>query len=119
VKVCVPTSGRGGCDDAVSEHFGRAPTYTVVDTEDWRVNVFENTSEHMGGSGKPPEQIAQTGAQVLVCSGLGPRAIGLFESYGIEVYVGAQGTAREAVMMWRAGQLQRASDENACRDHRH
>jgi len=119
LKICVPTSGQGGYDDAVSEHFGRAPTYTVVDTESEKVNVISNRSEHMGGTGKPPEQIAQTGAQILICSGLGPKAIGMFESFGIEVYVGAQGSARQAVEMWRAGKLQRATDENACKEHRH
>jgi predicted Fe-Mo cluster-binding NifX family protein len=73
----------------------------------------------MGGSGKPPEQIAKTGAHVLVCSGLGPRAISMFESYGIEVYVGAMGSVRDAVEMWRSGKLQKASDDNACKEHRH
>lgn len=119
MKICVPTSGHGGYDDTVSEHFGRAPTYTIVDVESGKVSVIQNRSEHMGGSGKPPEQIAQTGAQVLVCSGLGPRAIGMFESYGIEVYVGAYGSVRQAVDLWRAGKLQMASDENACKAHRH
>ncbi|MGQ9588143.1 MAG: NifB/NifX family molybdenum-iron cluster-binding protein [Thermoplasmata archaeon] len=119
MKVCVPTSGRGGIDDRVSEHFGRSPTFTVVDTKSEKVDVVDNTSEHMGGMGKPPEQIAQAGAQVLVCSGLGPRAISMFESYGIEVYVGAQGSVRQAIEMWRSGRLQRATDENACREHRH
>jgi predicted Fe-Mo cluster-binding NifX family protein len=119
MKICVPTNGQGGYDDVVCEHFGRAPTFTVVDTDGNTVKVVGNTSEHMGGSGKPPEQIAMTGAQVLVCSGLGPRAIGMLESIGIEVYVGAQGTVRQAIEMWRSGQLQRASDRNACKDHRH
>jgi predicted Fe-Mo cluster-binding NifX family protein len=103
----------------VSEHFGRAPTFTVVDTESEKVNVVANTSEHMGGSGKPPEHIARTGAQVLVCSGLGPKAIEMFESFGIEVYVGAQGSTRQAIEMWRAGKLQKASDQNACKEHSH
>ncbi len=119
MKVCVPSSGQGGFDDTVSEHFGRAPTFTVVDTESGNVNVVNNSSEHMGGTGKPPEQIAQTGAKVLVCSGLGPRAISMLESFGIEVYVGASGSVRQAMDLWRAGKLQRASDENACREHRH
>ncbi len=119
MKICVPTSGQGGYDDLVSEHFGRAPTFTVVDTDSNNVNVIDNQSEHMGGSGKPPEQIAKTGAQVLLCSGLGPRAIDMLTSFGIEVYVGAQGTARQAVDEWRAGRLQKASETNACKDHRH
>src|SRR4030042_3367328 len=105
MKVCVPTNGQGGFDDTVSEHFGRSPTFTVVDTESEKVNVINNNSEHMGGTGKPPEQIAQTGAKVLVCSGLGPRAISMLESYGIEVYIGAYGNVRQAVDLWRSGKL--------------
>lgn len=119
MKVCIPTSGRGGLEDMVCEHFGRAPTFTVVDTESSSVSVVQNTSEHMGGTGKPPEQIAGTGSKVLVCSGLGPKAIGMFESFGIDVFVGAQGTVKDAVELWLQGGLQRASARNACQEHRH
>lgn len=119
MKICVPTNGHGGYDDIVCEHFGRAPTFTIVDTDSGVVSVISNTSEHMGGTGKPPEQIAKTGAQVLICSGLGPRAIDLLTSYGIEVYVGAFGTVRNAIEMFRAGKLQIASHKNACKEHWH
>jgi len=52
-KICVPTAGRGGREDAVGEHFGRVPSYTIFDTETQQVNVVDNTSEHAGGSGLP------------------------------------------------------------------
>jgi len=119
MKICVPTNGKDGYDDVVCEHFGRAPTFTIVDTESGDVKVISNMSEHMGGIGKPPEQIAKTGAQVLICSGLGPRAIDLLASYGIEVYVGAFGSVRDAIDMFREGKLRAASPENACKEHRH
>jgi predicted Fe-Mo cluster-binding NifX family protein len=119
MKICLPTAGKGGLDDLVGEHFGRSPTFTVVDTDSGQVQIVSNTSEHMGGSGKPPEQIAQTGAQVLLCTGLGPRAIELLDSYGIQVYVGAHGIVKEAIKMWKDGLLEPASDSNACKDHQH
>jgi predicted Fe-Mo cluster-binding NifX family protein len=119
MRVCIPTNGRGGLDDHVSEHFGRARTFTMVDTDSDDVNVIDNTSEHMGGVGKPPEHIARTGAKVLLCSGLGPRAVAMFESYGISVYVGACGTVRETIQMWREGKLEQATMDNACKEHRH
>jgi predicted Fe-Mo cluster-binding NifX family protein len=119
MKICVPTYGQNGYDDMVCEHFGKAPTFTIVDTESGDVKVISNMSEHMGGTGKPPEQIAKTGAQVLICSGLGPRAIDLLTSYGIEVYVGACGSVREAIEMFRSGKLRAASSETACKEHRH
>lgn len=119
MKVCVPTKGNKGWDDYVSEHFGRAPTFTVVDLETKEVKVIPNTSEHMGGSGYPPEIVADAGADVVICSDLGPRAIQIFEQLGVEVYVGAYGTVREAIQAWQAGRLRVATDENACKLHRH
>ena len=33
MKVCIPTMGEKGLDNLVGEHFGRVPTYTIVDLE--------------------------------------------------------------------------------------
>ncbi|RLI74213.1 dinitrogenase iron-molybdenum cofactor biosynthesis protein, partial [Archaeoglobales archaeon] len=74
MKVCVP-SYKGGLDDFVCEHFGRATTFTIYDTETGEVSVVRNTSEHFGGFGKPPELLRKIGVDVIVCSGMGARAI--------------------------------------------
>jgi hypothetical protein len=46
LRVCVPTLGWDGLDDYVCEHFGRAPTFTIVDLATGKVEVIPNTSEH-------------------------------------------------------------------------
>jgi predicted Fe-Mo cluster-binding NifX family protein len=119
MKVCVPTMENGGLNDMVAQHFGRAPTYTIVDIETNAVEVIPNISEHMGGTGVPPEYIAPTGTHIMLCSGLGPRAVNMFEEYGIDVFVGASGTVQDAVAAWQKGLLSEATDENACSEHRH
>lgn len=119
MKICVPTNGQGGMDDSVSAHFGRAPTYTIVDTETGQVKVVENRSDHMGGSGKPPEQVAGTGAEVVICSGLGPNAITMLSARGIASYTGATGTVKEALESYTHGRLTRATEETACKEHHH
>jgi len=43
----------------------------------------------------------------------------MFEQLGIEVYVGASGTVKDAVSAFQAGKLVEASDANACKMHRH
>ncbi len=118
MKVCIPTLGDKGLDEQIGQHFGRVPTYTIVDTETNEVKVIPNSSHHMGGSGYPPELMANAGVDVMVCSNLGHRAIGLFEGYGIRVYIGAHGTVRDAVDSWSGGMLQEATNESACREHR-
>ena len=117
MKVCIPTMGKGGLEDMVGEHFGRVPTYTVYDTETETVSVMENTSGHAGGSGYPAQILADAGINIMVCGGLGRRAITMFEESGVMVYIGASGTAAQALESWKAGQLTAATDENACAQH--
>ncbi|NQT97051.1 MAG: NifB/NifX family molybdenum-iron cluster-binding protein [Candidatus Marinimicrobia bacterium] len=115
--VCIPTNGNNGLKDTVGEHFGRVPYYTVVDTESDSVETLSNTSEHGGGSGYPPEIMARAGVEVMLCGGLGRRAIMLFEEMGIMVYVGARGTVSNAIEQWKNNQLAAATDKNACEQH--
>lgn len=117
MKVCIPTMGDHGLDDVVGEHFGRVPTYTIVDLETNDVKVVQNTSEHMGGVGYPPEIMAREGVQVLVCRGLGRRAISMFAETGIDVYIGATGTVKDAIAAFRQGRLQKAGAGDACASH--
>ena len=117
MKVCIPTMGNKGLDEQVGEHFGRVPTYTVYDSETEELSIMDNTSGHAGGSGYPAEILSKAGINVMICGGLGSRAISMFEQSGVMVYIGARGTVKEALDMWKAGTLQAATDESACAQH--
>ncbi|MFO8034675.1 MAG: NifB/NifX family molybdenum-iron cluster-binding protein [Candidatus Bipolaricaulota bacterium] len=114
MRLCIPTSGGGGLDDRVGEHFGRVPTYTIYDTDTQKVEVLPNQSEHMGGAGLPAEHLAAAGVDVVLCAGLGRRAIALLSESGIEVCSGASGTVREALQAWQEGHL---SEAEPCTQH--
>ena len=117
MKICIPTIGENGLDNHVGEHFGRVPTYTIVDLDTNEVKVIQNTSEHTGGQGYPPEIMAGEGVDVMVCRGLGRRAITMFEELGIDVYIGASGTVKDAIDSFKQGKLQKASMDDACGQH--
>ncbi|EMR74635.1 hypothetical protein MBGDF03_00559 [Thermoplasmatales archaeon SCGC AB-540-F20] len=117
MKICIPTMGENGLDNQVGEHFGRVPTYTIVDLDTNEVKVIENTSEHMGGQGYPPEIMAKEGVNAMVCRGLGRRAIMMFEELGIDVYIGASGTVKDVIEAFKQDRLQKANVDNACGQH--
>ena len=117
MKVCIPTNSEKGLDDTVGEHFGRVPTYTIVDLEKNDVKVIPNTSNHMGGERNPPEILAEHGVNVMICQGLGRRAIAMFTDFGIDVYIGASGTVKDAIDAYKNGQLRKASEGDACSQH--
>jgi len=117
MKICIPTMGKRGLDDSVGEHFGRVPTYTIVDLETDEVKVVPNVSHHMGGQGDPPEIMVREGVNVMVCQGLGRRAISMFEGFGITVYIGAAGSVRDVVAAFKQDRLQKATVDDACGKH--
>ncbi|MEZ5334621.1 MAG: NifB/NifX family molybdenum-iron cluster-binding protein [Methanolobus sp.] len=94
MKLCIPSMGQNGIDDAVGQHFGKVPYYTLYDTESKEVSVISNTSEHNGGTGLPPEIMAKESVDIMLCGGLGRKAVVMFEQYGIDVFIGATGSIR-------------------------
>jgi predicted Fe-Mo cluster-binding NifX family protein len=117
MKICIPTMGEKGLEEAVGEHFGRVPTYTIVNLQTNEIKVIPNTSEHMGGVGHPPEIMVREGVDILICRGLGRHAINMFDETGIEVYIGASGTVKDAIAAYQQGQLRKAGIDDSCGRH--
>jgi predicted Fe-Mo cluster-binding NifX family protein len=118
MRVSIPTRDEKGLEGVVEQHFGKAPTYTIIDTETEEVTVIPNDSEHTGGVGLPPEYLHKNGVNIMLCGGLGLKAVRMFESYGINVFVGAGGTVKDTFEAWKAGKLQNATVENSCSEHK-
>ncbi len=109
--------GERGLDEQVGAHFGRVPTYTLVNTESGELKVIKNTSTHMGGSGYAPDLLHDHGVETMLCDGVGRKAIQMFEDKGIMVYIGARGTVADALDLFKAGKLKAATNETACQQH--
>jgi predicted Fe-Mo cluster-binding NifX family protein len=116
-RICVPSAGAGGLDDQVGEHFGRVPTYTIIDLESGSVDIVGNTSEHTGGAGLPADILTELGIDVLLCQGAGRRALSILNENGIEVCIGPSGSVRQALEDWKEGRLSGATDADACQRH--
>jgi len=117
MKIAIPTNGDRGLDEEIGFHFGRVSTYTIVDTDTNEVTVIDNTSEHQGGTGLPPDIIVRAGASVMLISAAGMMAIQMLNKYGIKVYTGAQGTVRQALEDLEKGVLKSADIDDACEGH--
>jgi predicted Fe-Mo cluster-binding NifX family protein len=119
MKIVIPTEDKNGLEGKVSEHFGRCHTYTFVDENGTVLEIIPNTSEHMGGVGVPPEIMKQHGADILLCRGLGPRALSLCKQLGIDVYVCQKQTVGEMLSLWKNNTIKKADSNDVCAEHRH
>lgn len=118
MKIVIPTNNKKGLDSKIADHFGRCLTYTFLDEKGEIAEIIDNTSEHMGGEGLPPELMKKRGADVLLCQGLGPRALNLCQELGIEVYVCQAKTVKEIFKMWKNNEIKKAGREDVCAEHK-
>jgi len=118
MKIVIPTNNKEGLNDKIAEHFGYCKTYTFLDEKGKVVEIIDNTSEHMGGTGLPPELMKKHGADILLCKGLGPRALNLCQELGIEVYVCQAETVKEIFEMWKNNKIEKAGTEDVCEEHK-
>ena len=118
MKIVVPTDGKKGLEERVAYHFGRCNTYTFLDEKGNVLEIIDNTSVHMGGQGLPPELMREHGANVLLCQGLGPRAMNLCKEFGIEVYVCEAETVQKIFSLWKCRSIEKASLDDVCEEHR-
>lgn len=112
MRVAIPTEDERGLDSTVDQHFGRAPVYTILDTESDAVETVENDSHHFGGSGHPPEIVADAGVEVVLAGDIGRGAVSRFEDRGIPVFRGATGTVAEAIEDWEAAALEQVGPDD-------
>lgn len=117
--IVIPTNGKKGIKETVAEHFGRCQTYTFLDAKGNLVKIIDNTSEHMGGTGLPPELMKKNGATILICKSLGPNALDLCKKLNIEVYVNQADTVKEMFETWGAKKIKKATLEDICEEHKH
>jgi len=118
MRIVIPTNDKKGLDDQIVDHFGRCLTYTFLNEKGEVLEIIDNTSEHMGGTGLPPELMKKHGAEVLLCQELGPRALNLCQQLGIDVYVCQARTVKEIFDLWKKNKIKKANPSNICEEHK-
>jgi len=107
LKVAISTDG-----NFVSVHFGRCPSFTIIEIENNQViskEVIDNPGHHPGFL---PQFLHQKGVGVIVSGGMGPRAQTLFSEAGIKTMMGISGEIEQAIKQITSETLE--SGESLC-----
>ena len=116
MRIAIAADDNLGLEGMVSHHFGRCPYFLLVDIEDGEITgqeIVENPYYASHQPGMVPSFIQSQKAEVMISGGMGRRAIGFFEDFGIATATGAMGTTRQALEAYLDGVLRGAAP---CRD---
>lgn len=107
MKIAVTTAGAVK-ESKVDARFGRATCFMVFDDEtgSWEsLDNIQNVQAPQGAGIQAAATVVNAGCGVLICGHCGPKAFGVLKESSVEVYSITDGTAEEAVQLYRDGKL--------------
>jgi predicted Fe-Mo cluster-binding NifX family protein len=106
MRLCIPTLDDTGHNAALSDQFGRSPFFTLVDTETQAVEVVPNRdAAHKDGECNPLLSLETERIELVVCQGLGRRAIAWLSEAGIPFFITWKPNVGAVLSAYWAGQL--------------
>jgi Mrp family chromosome partitioning ATPase/predicted Fe-Mo cluster-binding NifX family protein len=109
-RIALPVDG-----DRLSTHFGHSSRFVIFDVTDGRIVGEASETPPPHAPGVIPSWLAELGVSIVLASGLGRRAVAMFEKCGITVVCGAPPEApRNVAEAYLNGSL--VTGENVC-DH--
>ncbi|MCA9782376.1 MAG: NifB/NifX family molybdenum-iron cluster-binding protein [Calditrichaeota bacterium] len=120
MKICVPINADNQLDSEICAHFGSAPAFLIVDTEDQSCHAIVNGNQHhQHGKCMPLQALQNERIEGVVVGGIGNGALSKLTAARLQVYISRQGTVRDMLVEFRAGRLGRMEPALACAHDAH
>lgn len=108
MKLAISTDG-----EYVSAHFGRCPTFTILEIENGKVIQNEEIKNPGHHPGYLPQFFKEMEVTCIIAGGMGGRASGLFVQYNIQPILGISGKIKDVIDQLLKGTLK--GGESLCK----
>jgi len=100
-------------DGEVSEFFGRAPFFIIIDTEKELTEIEKllenkNLNQPSGAGTTAAKLLAENKVEAVISKNIGPRAIEVLKQFDLKSYLG-KGSVKEAIVQYRNNELKQIS----------
>ena len=118
MKIAFPTQKNQGLGSSVYSHFGSAPFFIVVDTENDDVQILDNHDlGHEHGNCQPLAALGGTPVDAVVVGGIGGGALKKLASAGIKTYRAVEGSVSENLSLVKTDRLPVFAMDQTCQGH--
>jgi predicted Fe-Mo cluster-binding NifX family protein len=107
-----------GLESIVYDHFGSAPAFLIVDTEENQIIKIDNSTAHEShGNCNPMGRLGGNQIDALVVGGIGAGAIMRLGSIGIKIYRPGAPKVRENINLLKENKLNEFGADDSCSGH--
>lgn len=118
MKICFAVSKDEGIESTVFGHFGSAPAFVVVNTDEDNVSAIVNRDvNHVHGACNPIQAIGGTKVDAVVVGGIGAGALTRLNAEGIKVFKAVQDTIKDNLALFHQNKLPELTMIHTCAGH--
>ncbi len=118
MRICFPAKTLEGMNSVVFEHFGSAPGFVIVDTENMKFEEIQNGDQHHAeGMCQPLKALGGVEVDAVVVGGIGMGALMKLQAQGVTVYRAADGTVLQNMDLIQNGNLPQFEARHTCGGH--
>lgn len=118
MKVAFAVQTEEGVESRVYDHFGSAPAFIIIDTEERGVLTVKNKDlHHVHGACNPIQALDGRSVDAMVVGGIGAGALTKLNALGIKVYRAGALTVKENLSLLQEHKLQELSIDHSCRSY--
>lgn len=121
MKIAIPLIENLGKDSRISDHFGRAPYFGLIeykDNGDYDLEIIENPLV-IHQPGEVPTFMKNNGVNLVIARGMGERGYLILKKFGINVIRGANGTVDEIMKLFKEDKFKDVEFHNHHHHHHH
>lgn len=118
MKLCFAVEKDEGAESLVYGHFGSAPAFIVVNTEDNTIlKIANNDLNHIHGACNPMKAIGGADIDAVVVGGIGSGALNGLNARGIKVFKATENTIQENLALFHEDRLPELTMLHTCGGH--
>jgi predicted Fe-Mo cluster-binding NifX family protein len=118
MKVGFAVQGNEGVESKIFNHFGSAPAFIIIDTEDKEVvTVINKDLHHVHGACNPIMALDGKSVNAMVVGGIGAGALMKLQKEGIRVFRAVEGNVSENLELLKSRKLPELAANMTCGGH--
>lgn len=118
-RIALPITADKGLGSPLSNHFGKAPFHIVVELRSGRPVQTITKPDADPNRCAPIEELAASGASIIVCRGMGAGAMKRLQANGMSLFHTEAATVADALAALRSAKLPALDPSMTCAGHEH
>ena len=97
MKIAIPSTEKGGLDDDIELHFGKAATYTIYDSETNEMKFIPGSMVYQFGLRTLARMLSRAGVEVMIVVDMDADTADIFRRAGVAIHCGADGSVKDSI----------------------